>query len=175
MNVKKILHVRRGLAFASAAALLFAASACLGDESSRADSAGVDSVAAVPDILSPAQTDSVAVLLGTLDGHDEALRMATETADGNPAQFDKNAYISGVRAALSDSCASESFTNGLAAAYDIILQIENLGTYGVEIDRNLLLSAIEKALMADSVSDAQLQQITSSYNSLLQRAYDSAR
>lgn len=169
MKAKNILSLHRVFVFIAASSLLWAASACSGSDTDGADSANADSATGVPDVLPPEQTDSVAMLLGMLLGNDEAARLSAQ--DSLPP-LDKDAYIRGLRATLSDSCASESFTNGLNAAYDLILQIENLKAYGVEIDRTLLLSAIEKALMADSVSEAQVQQITSTYNSMLQRVYE---
>lgn len=169
MKANNILSLRRVFVFIAASSLLWASSACSGSDTDGADSAGADSATGVPDVLPPEQTDSVAMLLGMLLGNDEAAALSAQ--DSLPP-LDKDAYLRGLRVTLSDSCASESFTNGLNAAYDLILQIENLKAYDVEIDRTLLLSAIEKALMVDSVSEAQVQQITSAYNSMLQRVYD---
>lgn len=153
---------------ALAAVMMFACGGN-GDSRSVADTASVkEKVEAVVD---SAKADSIAFLLGSLVGNDLAADFLNSESDTSGTTIDRKDYLNGLKVALSDANTSASFTLGVQAAHDILLKFKDFEKYGVEINREIFLKAIEKQLRADSVSEADLAAANTAYNELLQRIY----
>ncbi len=134
------------------------------------DSVAVDSLR-VESVMDSASADSLAMLFGTLVGNDVAReRINSEELSSG---FNADDYMKGVNVTLGHGRQSSSYTQGVRAARDIIAKIQDFKTYGVELNVDMLLHAIEEQLMADSISDVDMQRFNSEYNELLQRSYAS--
>lgn len=143
-----------------------------GETPQAVDSATVDT-SHVESVMDSASADSLAMLLGTLVGNDVA-RMRSNSG-GPLSAFDADDYMKGVNVTLGHGRQSSSYTQGVRAARDIIAKIEDFRNYGVEINVDMLLHAIEEQLMADSITDVDILRFNSEYNELLQRSYASGQ
>lgn len=139
-----------------------------GPEAGSTDSVSTDTVI---QMLTPEQADSMAYCVGFLNGSDAGVnkrKMAEESAEYGYAD---DSYMKGFRTALSKQNAGHGYTQGVQAARDIIFKIEELRSYGIEVDREILLQAIERQFSADSVTADRMQQLNSVYNAMLQKVY----
>lgn len=143
-----------------------------GETPQAVDSAAIDT-SRVESVMDSASADSLAMLLGALVGNDVA-RMRINS-DEQSLAFDADDYMKGVNVTLGHGWQPSSYTQGVRAARDIIAKIEDFRNYGVEINVDMLLRAIEEQLMADSITDVDMQRFNSEYNELLQRSYASGQ
>lgn len=149
--------------------------ACNCSGSGYSSSAGADSVSGSRDaqpIIDSASADTLARLLGTLVGNDVSVARRTAFLDSSYVEFNNADFMRGVDIALTPDAASSSYTEGVRAAKEILMKIEDFKQYGININREILLRAIETQLFADSISDADMAKLNSEYNVLLQRAYE---
>lgn len=173
-NRKNMVMIEK-LRFPVIAVVLLIALACNGGSGAASgDAVSVDSSAAVEPVLTKEQVDSVSRLYGMLSGDDIAEQKRAIIASDPNSGYDSEAYVRGLRVALTASAPSESYTLGLRAAVEVVAKINDLKQYGIEVNRELLLCSIESVLNADSIGEERLQEINRAYNDLLQSVYQSA-
>lgn len=151
-----------------------ALSGCSGGTGDDADSVVSASSDTVRQMISPAEADSLAYCVGYLNGSDAGVTKRRMIEESPESDYDNGSYMKGFRTALSSQNAGPGYSQGVQAAREIIFKIEELRSYGVEINREVLLKAIEDEFSADSVTADRMQQLNSAYNVLLQRVYSSA-
>lgn len=149
---------------------MFAGCSGSGEQGSSNDT--IDSLdLKIASVVDRAEADTLAQLLGKLCGNDLSCKI--RLAQGNPSfkTFENEDYMRGLRVALTDENHSVSYTEGVRSALEILNKIEDFKKYGVDINREMLLNALERQLFADSISGEKMTQFNSEYNVLLQRAY----
>lgn len=124
-------------------------------------------------LISQTEADTLARSLGFIQGSDVFVEMEEMALmDSVMTQWVDSSYLRGVETALGPDVTSPGYTQGVRAAREIIFKIEELKAYGVEIDRELLLAALERQFNADTITSAHLQELNSIYNRLLKQIYN---
>ena len=139
------------------------------------DAEAVDTMAVkerVEAVIDSGRADSIAFLLGSLLGNDRAHDFLELEADTTIGAVNKEDYLRGVKVVVNEDNHSASYTMGVQAAHELLLKFKDFKNYNVEINREMLLAAIEKQLRADSVSENDLASANTAYNELLQRIYN---
>ena len=126
----------------------------------------------VPAIISAAEADTLARSLGLIQGSDVNYeKQEIMSTDSIMTIYADSAYIRGFEAAIGADITDPGYSQGVRAAREIIFKIEEFKSYGVEIDRDLLLAAIERQFTADTITSTQMQSLNSIYNQLLKKVY----
>lgn len=146
-------------------------SGCSGRTAGEADTADSVRTDTVVQMLSPEEADHMSYCVGFLNGADAGVNKRKMAEESPEYGFDNGSYMKGFRTALSQQNASPGYTQGVQAARDIIFKIEELRSYGVEVNREILLQAISRQFSADSVTADRMQHLNSKYNVMLQRVY----
>lgn len=146
-------------------------SGCSGGSVNGADSTDSVRTDTIVQMLTPEEADSMAYCVGFLNGSDASVNKRKMVEESPEYGYDDESYMKGFRTALSQQNASPGYTQGVQAARDIIFKIEELRSYGIEVNREILLQAISRQFSADSVTADRMQQLNSAYNVLLQRVY----
>lgn len=119
-------------------------------------------------VISAEQVDSLSSLFGLLAGHDTYLRHQQLIASGDIQNLDGEAFIDGVKVALSGD--TDGYTQGVDGAHYIIAWIVDVERRtGKKVNIDMLLRGIESTLKADSLSADQAAEIATNYNALYQR------
>lgn len=115
------------------------------------------------------ESDSIAMLYGSLVGNDFAIKFAHE--DDYFKNIDRKDFVRGISMVINSANRSASYTEGVSAAIDILKEIENFTNYNVTLDRERVVAAIERRLRADSITEREIAESGAAYNILLQRIY----
>lgn len=123
-------------------------------------------------LISQAQADSLARSLGFIQGSDVNYeKMEMEMLDSVMTLWADSSFLRGFETALGADVAASGYTQGVRAAREIIFKIEELKSYGIDINREMLLAALERQFAADTVTSTHLQELNRIYNQLLKHAY----
>lgn len=154
--------------------IIAAAMAIIWGCSTNADSDSTNTVQdTIPALLSKAEADTLAHSIGFIQGSDVNYeKQEMILLDSAMTAFADSSYLRGFETAIGPDIAARGYTQGVRAAREIIFKIEELKAYGVEIDRELLLAALERQFAADTITSEQLQSLNSIYNQLLKQIYN---
>lgn len=109
--------------------------------------------------------DSVSATFGKLQGTGIS-RELKNIPDGK--NFDKNSIVKGVMHVLDTDTADKGYIAGLSIGISIQNAIMQFSE-NAPIDKNLLMSEFKTALMQDSASDVEMQQINAQFQALYQQ------
>ena len=154
----------------SIAAIVTTLWGCSANGNSESEGNAQDSVVA---LVSDVEADTLARSLGLIYGSDvNNEKQQMHQLDSVMNTYADSSYLHGFEIAMGADIQARGYTQGVRAAREIIFKIEELKSYGVEIDRELLLAALERQFAADTITSAHLQELNSIYNRLLKQIYN---
>lgn len=154
----------------SIAAVVTTLCGCSANGNSASESNTQDSVVV---LVSDVEADTLARSLGLIYGSEvNNEKQQLHQLDSVMNIYADSSYLHGFETAMGADIEARGYTQGVRAAREIIFKIEELKAYGVEIDRELLLAALERQFNADTITSAHLQELNSIYNRLLKQIYN---
>lgn len=154
----------------SIAAVVTTLCGCSANGNSESEGNTLDSVVV---LVSDVEADTLARSLGLIYGSDvNNEKQQMHQLDSVMNTYADSSYLHGFETAMGADIQARGYTQGVRAAREIIFKIEELKSYGVEIDRELLLAALERQFNADTITSAHLQELNSIYNRLLKQIYN---
>lgn len=154
----------------SIAAVVTTLCGCSANGNSESEGNTQDSVVT---LISDVEADTLARSLGLMYGSDvNNEKQQLHQLDSVMNIYADSSYLHGFETAMGADIEARGYTQGVRAAREIIFKIEELKAYGVEIDRELLLAALERQFNADTITSAHLQELNSIYNRLLKQIYN---
>lgn len=167
--------MKRLLLYLSLAFLPAVITGCSGSAERQAPESTAGEADSVPALIDSDRADTLARALGVLSGSRSAQEKSRLVSKDRAADYDNGKFIEGFNVAMTAGTPSESYTAGVKAASDMISTLQELkNSFGISIDRRVLLEALEQGLMADSVDRNMIQNANTDYNELLLRLYASS-
>ena len=154
----------------SIAAVVTTLCGCSANGNSASESNTQDSVVV---LVSDVEADTLARSLGLIYGsevNNEKQQMLQ--LDSVMNTYADSSYLRGFETAMGADIQACGYTQGVRAAREIIFKIEELKSYGIDINREMLLAAFERQFAADTITTAQLQTLNQTYNQLLKQIYN---
>lgn len=154
----------------SIAAVVTTLCGCSANGNSASESNTQDSVVV---LVSDVEADTLARSLGLIYGsevNNEKQQMLQ--LDSVMNTYADSSYLRGFETAMGADIQARGYTQGVRAAREIIFKIEELKSYGIDINREMLLAAFERQFTADTITTTQLQTLNQTYNQLLKQIYN---
>ena len=135
------------------------------------DAPAAEADADLQPVFTPEESAELAELSGTLQGCDKRRQLdylLSQVPDSSV--FDRNLYVKGVTLAVNTD--NLSYVNGLNQGLQLMMQLGIYKRAGIEIDRDILLSAIDEYLSKSGPLDAEERRMILDIRSALNsRAY----
>lgn len=137
------------------------------------DAPAAEADADLQSVFTPEESAELAELSGTLQGYDKRRQLdylLSQVPDSSV--FDRNLYVKGVTLAVNTDPDNLSYVNGLNQGLQLMMQLGIYKRAGIEIDRDILLSAIDEYLSKSGPLDAEERRMILDIRSALNsRAY----